>query len=110
MTCSQKRATEVSGDCRSMKTPKFQSAIADTKYVKTRFSRAPGLRTMQIPARETFSRSATRGRSLCRITGIPLGTVEGEEDLVLLALLFDFFSQDAEHEHIPVLAILESCL
>src|SRR2546428_7957388 len=65
---------------------------------------------MEIPMRETFSRSATRGRSLCRLTDIPLGGVEGEIHLVLLALLFDFLSQDAEHEHVPVVPLHEGRL
>src|SRR5438105_300637 len=65
---------------------------------------------MEIPMRETFSRRATRGRSLCRLTNIPLGGVEGEIHLVLLALFFDFLSQDAEHQHVPVIPLQEGRL
>src|SRR2546423_12821831 len=53
-----------------------------------------------------FSRSAMRGRSLCGLTGIPLDALEGEIHLVLLALLFELFSQDAEHEDVAILAVL----
>jgi len=64
MTISQKTAVASSGDLRSMKTPKFQTAMPPTKYVNRRFSRLPGLRKSVIPARETFRTSARSGRKL----------------------------------------------
>jgi hypothetical protein len=64
MMSSQKYAVAGSGAWRSMKTPKFHTARPARKYEKTRFSRLSRLRNSVMPASETFSRNATRGRSL----------------------------------------------
>src|SRR6185503_123499 len=85
-----------------MYVPKFQRAIADTKYAKTRFSRLPGFRRREMPASETFRRNATRGRSLWRLNHVPLATLEGKEIPVLPALFFDLIPQDAEDHDVPV--------
>src|SRR5215470_16755630 len=107
MMISHRYALAESGAWRSMSDPKFQMTMLDTKYEKTRFSRLPGFRMTEIPASERFSRSARRGRSLWSVTGLPLGPVEGEDDLFFLPLLVDLVPEDAEDQHVPVLAALE---
>src|SRR2546425_9371752 len=108
ITISQNTAVGSSGERRSMKTPRFQTAIPPTKYTNRRFSRLPELRRSVIPARETLRISARSGRKLCSVTRVPLGTVEREIHPVLLALLFDLLFQDAEDDHVPALTILVS--
>src|SRR5438034_10771952 len=93
-----------------MYVPKFQSAMADTKYANTRFSRLPGFRRREMPASETFRRNAMRGRSLWRLNHVPLATLEGKEITVLASLLFDLVSQDPEDHDVPVAAIAQRSL
>src|SRR5437667_5287205 len=107
MMTSQPKAVVESGACRSMKVPKFQSAIADTKYAKTRLSRLPGLRSREIPARETFRRNAMRGSSLWRLNHGPLDTPEGKQVAIAAALLLDLVLEDPEDHDVPVPAVAQ---
>src|SRR5258705_189613 len=79
ITISQNTAVGSSGERRSMKTPRFQTAIPPTKYTNRRFSRLPELRRSAIPARETLRISATSGRKLCSVTRVPLQEVNVEQ-------------------------------
>src|SRR3990170_6891849 len=106
MTTSQKTAVGSSGDRRSMKTPKFQTAMPATKYAKSLFSRLPGLRTSVIPASRAFRSRATSGRRLWSVKRVPPGLGEREIRFVPLALLVDLVFEDAEHEDVPVPAVL----
>jgi hypothetical protein len=62
MTTSQKYAMSAPVTRRSMKTPKFQSAIADTNAAKARLRLWPGLRSSEMVTRQAFRTRAARGR------------------------------------------------
>src|SRR5574341_70378 len=106
MTISQNVAVAWSGDRRSMNEPRFQTAMPDTKYAKTRFRRLPRLRASVMTASRTFRTSAKSGRRLWSVKGVPLGVGEREIGLVLLALFVDLVLEDAEDEDVPEPAIL----
>src|SRR3990167_6205253 len=106
MTNSQNVAVAMSGDLRSMNTPKFQTAKPDTKYAKSRLSRLPGLRASVIPTSRTFRTSAKSGKRLWSVKRVPLGIGEREIGFVLPALLVDLLFEDAEDEDVPVPAVL----
>src|SRR6185295_2577171 len=60
-----------------------------------------------MPASETFSRNAMRGRSLWRLNHVPPSHLEGNQIPVLAPLLFDLVPQDPEDHDVPVAALTQ---
>src|SRR5207302_9618360 len=77
---------------------------------KTRFSRLPGFRSRESPARVTLSTNATSGRRLCGLNHIPLGLVERNVDLVPFAHRLDLVLEDPEDDHVPVAGTVKARL